>query len=226
MLAKIAKWSLYLLALAIIINTLSHTFDGDLGWHLRFGREASQSAFPYTDTYTWSFSGHNWTNHEWGGDLVYWFLYDNFNYGALIILSGLTVWLALILNIKNYDNNKPLSGAFVVVVLSLAMNFILTVRLAMLSALFFVLIILSLEKIEKKAYWYWPIIFWLWAAVHGSWILGFIIIGIYLFSYFFAKIIPPQYSFLTGKKMPWDNSTWRRVLGMSVVSAVAITLNP
>jgi len=226
MLTKIAKWALYLLSLALIINTLSHTFDGDLGWHLRFGAEITQGTFPYTDTYTWTFFGHNWTNHEWAGDILYWTLYNNLGYGALIAFTGLAVWLALILNIKNFSNNNPTIGAAVTVVLALALNFILTVRLAMLSALFFVLIILTLEKIEKKGYWYWPIIFWLWAAVHGSWILGFIIISIYLFSYLFAKIIPPRYAFLVGKKMLWDNATWWKVLGATALSALVIIINP
>lgn len=226
MLNKIAKWSLYLLSLALIINSLSHSFDGDLGWHLRFGKEITRGAFPYTDTYTWTFSGHNWTNHEWGGDIIFWSLYNNFGYGALIILTGLAIWLALILNIKNFSNKSQTTGAAVTVILALALNFILTVRLAMLSTLFFVLIILTLEKIEKKAYWYWPIIFWFWAAIHGSWILGFITIGIYLFSYLLTKIIPPKYSFLVGKKMLWDSATGWKVFIAAIISAITITLNP
>lgn len=226
MLNKIAKWALYLLSLALIINALSHSFDGDLGWHLRFGQEIFNGAFPYTDTYTWTFSGQNYTNHEWGGDIVFWTLYHNFGYGSLIALTGLAVWLALILNTKTFINKNQTIGAVILVILSLALNFILTVRLAMLSALFFSLIILTLEKIEKKTYWYWPIIFWFWSALHGSWILGFIVISIYIFSYLLTKIIPLKYSFLVGKKMLWDKTTCLKVIASTAISALVIILNP
>lgn len=226
MLQKITKSLLYILSFAIIINTLSYTFDGDLGWHLRFGKEINQGTFPYNDTYTWTFFGHNYTNHEWGGDIVFWLLYNNFGYSALIILCGLAIWLAVVLNIKNFNKNSDLSGPISAILIALSLNFILTVRLAMLSALFFALIIFTLEKINTKTYWYWPIIFWLWAALHGSWILGFITIFIYIFSYFITKIIKLYYPNFPGRKIDWDNLTVAKIITSTTISALILIINP
>lgn len=225
-LGKIAKWALYLLSLALIINTLSHTFDGDLGWHLRFGQEIINGSFPYSDTYTWSFWGHNYTNHEWGGDILFWSLYSHWGYYSLVLLTGLAIWLSLILITKTFTKEKSLIAPMVVILIAILANFIITARLAMLSTLFFALIIFTLEKLDKKTYWYWPIIFWFWAALHGSWILGFIVITIYLTSYLITQIIPTKYEILIGKKMIWDKKLWWKVLAATVASAVAVMANP
>lgn len=225
-LGKITRWVLYLLSLFLIINTLSHTFDGDLGWHLRFGQEVINGSFPYTDTYTWSFLGHNYTNHEWGGDVLFWSLYSHWGYYSLVLLTGLAIWLSLILIIKTFSKEKNLIPPAVIIIITALANFIITTRLAMLSALFFALIIFTLEKLDKKTYWYWPIIFWFWAALHGSWILGFIVITIYLTSYLIAEIIPTRYSMVVGKKMTWDKKLWWQALGATVVSALVVMINP
>ncbi|HAT04009.1 MAG TPA: hypothetical protein DCS29_04540 [Candidatus Magasanikbacteria bacterium] len=227
MLKKFSKWILLFLSLTLIINTLSHSFDGDLGWHLRFGKQVlTEKTFPYQDTYTWSFGGNDWTNHEWGGDIIFWLLYTNFSYSALILLAGISIWLALIFSVKIFSKKIEISDTLIIVLLSLVLNFILTVRLAMLSPLFFILIIVTLERTEKKSYYYWPILFWIWGAVHGSWILGFIAIGIYLFAYLITNVIPNRYSLLIGKKMIWDNVTAVKISIATILSALAITINP
>ncbi len=224
---KILSIALIIFGFYITLSILSNTFDGDLGWHLRFGQDAWNNNFQYTDNYTWGYLGNNWINHEWGGDLVFWFLYNNFGYFSLNIFIAIFLWTGFLSINKVFRTNSRLTTASILIsVLALiSVKFITVTRLAMLGPIFLVWLLWTLERIpDKKTYCWWPLILWLWSFFHGSWILGFIVINIYLVGNLIIKIFEHKNNktFNYG----WSWITIRTTIIWQIISGSAIMINP
>lgn len=224
---RIVKIILIVTGYAFIVMMMSRFIDADLGWHLRFGREWWQnSQFPYQDTYTWTNYGKLWVNHEWGGDILFWFIYERFGYSGLVLLMAGVVLAAFSLVVRIFQKTFTISSLAVVLVSLWITQHIIVMRLAMLAPLFLALLWYSLERLPTKhTYYFWPIFFWLWSALHGSWILGFIVIAIYIAgnigNLFFKKYVPRFY-----QSVGWSIKDIRVVLFWAVLSLLATLANP
>src|SRR5262245_21425533 len=66
--------------------------DPDIWWHLRNAEYLVQThQFPNQDMYSFTIPGHPWINHEWLGELPYYFAWRIHN------LAGVTfLWIALV----------------------------------------------------------------------------------------------------------------------------------
>jgi len=204
---------------------MSNFFDYDFGWHLRFGKDWLENGnFPYADTYTYAHFGQMWVNHEWGGDLLYWLIYKNFGYYPLVLFMPLLVISAFYVAQKTYGKYS-LTAAIVSLFLIWTMQHIFVARLAIFSFLFFATVWYSLQNPEKKLYRFWPVLFWIWAYLHGSFTLGFIIIAIYfggnLLNLFFCRFYP-RLALPTN----WNKKMFYSVLSYGVLSLAIIFLNP
>lgn len=223
--SKVVKALLAILLFVIILSKISNTFDGDLGWHLRFGSDAFNSNFQYHDSYTWPFFGQEWTNHEWGGDLVFWWMYANLGYFSLVLLVTSALFAAFYFATKIANGQTTISGLVVAIFAAQASSQIFVMRLAMLAPLFFIIVWYSLRKIpDKRCYYFWPLLFWVWSALHGSWVFGFIVINIYVAGNI-GQIILHRF------RPEFQSSSWRRVdfikiIGAQILSLLAIALNP
>jgi hypothetical protein len=226
--AKTSKILLYILGFAIALSIVSNAFDGDFGWHLRFGQDVWSGHFPYLDTYTWSFQNQPWTNHEWGGDIFYWLVYNHFGYFTLVILTSLAVWAAFFIIEKTFSKKISAVHLAVIAVSVWSVGHILVMRLSMIAFLLFAILLWSMERIENgkvKLVWLWPFLFWAWAAMHGSWILGFIAINIYVLGALIQRLAPSSWQkFLPGKI--WDNKLFLAVIAGEFAAAVIIIANP
>jgi len=213
----------FLAALAIVSNT----FDGDLGWHLRFGQEAWAGNFQYLDSWTYTFFSQPWVNHEWGGDLLFWFFYDKFGYFSLNLLVALALASAFFITQKTFFKKLSPADWLLALAFILSVKFLLVARLAMLAPLFFALLWLTLEKLpNKKTYYWWPLILWAWSALHGSWILGFILINIYLVGNAVAYFLNKKFPSLAGKNTGWTVTTFKNAILWQIISAAVVCLNP
>ncbi len=225
--AKIIKALLLAYNFVFILFIISSFLDPDFGWHLRFGKEwLEQGFFPYLESYTYTHLGQLWINHEWGGDLIYWLIYKNIGYYALVLATPFLIIGGFFVAQKIYQKKYTLIAAIVTTFLIWTTQHIFATRLAMVSLLFFAIFWYSVQNIEKiKLYRFWPLFFWLWAALHGSFTLGFIVIGIYflgnLINEFFLRYYPPL---SLGKS--WKKETYLRVIFWTSLSLATILINP
>lgn len=204
-------------------STISNIFDGDFGWYLRFGKDAMEHWFPYADTYTWSYFGQLWVNHEWGGNTLFWLLYKHFGYITLEVLSAIAITAAFmvmpIVFLKKISIGS-VSASFLCLV---SAGFMLSVRPTTLAPLFLVWLIYTLEQLpNRRLLLTWPPLFWLWAALHGSWILGVIVIFIYLSGSVVEKLFP-QFKM---KSSGWTVQTYQAVLASLSISFLISVINP
>lgn len=191
--------TLYTLIFFLLLkNSLSY-LDPDLGWHLKAGEEVTISKnVNKVNHYNYIFEdGSPWTNHEWFSDFIIFSIYDNYSYLALNIVFVLLIVLILIIAknfiIKNFTKDKR--SVYVILTLSLlgvlASRPHFGIRIQEAGPLFLLLEFIILHLFEnrtrdRKNKNYWRILIWLiplfyfWANMHGSFILGIFILFFYL----------------------------------------------
>lgn len=224
---KIITFLLILVSFIISICTISNTFDGDYGWHLRFGRDAFENNFQYLDSYTWPNYGQPWVNHEWGGDIIFWFLYSHFGHFAIVLLTAVSLTTSIIIVQKTFNKEINISFGLSATLSIMALQFIMAPRLAMIGPLFFSILVWTLEKIpQRKTYYLWPILIWLWSTIHGSWILAFITINIYIVGQIGQTILKKHWPKYMSKEIAWNLKTYINIILFEFISIGVILINP
>lgn len=227
MLQKIIKTTLIITGFILTVSLLSNTFDGDFGWHLRFGQDAVNGNFQYIDSYTWPYFGKSWTNHEWGGDVLFWIIYSTTGYFPIILIISASIWGAFLLIQKIFINRLTISGLLISIGGIASLKFLLVPRLAFLVLILLAVLWLSLERLPKhKSYYLWPPLIWLWSALHGSWVLAFIFINIYLGGNIIFLLIRKRISKLAGKDTGWSWAMIFHCLFWQLISAATLIANP
>lgn len=183
----------YFLLFGFLLRNSFSYLDPDLGWHLRVGEAIAQtSTVPHANTYNYTFNG-NWVDHEWLINYISFIIYDKFGYLALNIFFALIIILSFVLlNILTRKFSAKTSEGLMFFLQLFGLIACLPhfgIRMQEFGFLFFILelwIIFSFIKKRqiKNLFWLLPL-FFLWANVHGSFLLG---LGIIL-SYPLAKLI-------------------------------------
>ncbi len=189
--------SLIFIALAVFLlkNSFSYS-DPDLGWHLRIGQDIALSRqAPVINNYNYTLSGQSWVDHEW---LLNWLLALIFNYGGFLSLHLIFVFLALAAFFIAWRRSwRLLGGTLADKFLSCLFLFfgiwaslphlgirVQEVGLLGLSVLF---LIFSDFSRYRRYFWGLPVMFLIWANVHGSFLLGLVLVG----AYFIYSLLSP-----------------------------------
>jgi hypothetical protein len=173
-------------AVAVFITLAKGLADPDYFWHLTTGRLIlSDGAIPSTDPYSFTWFGRPWTDHEWLGQVTIAILVDGPGVAvaaivlALAAFGGLAVMSAAI---------RPLVPSTIAIVGATAVSALtlvpwLTIRPQALSWLLLAILLALLIRLQsdapRRALWTVPL-FALWANVHGLWVIGVGVAGIYL----------------------------------------------
>lgn len=177
---KILLSAFFVCVFAIKIFTF---FDPDLGWHIRAGQiVSSTNDVPRSDPWTYTMRGHEWIDHEWFVDLLFWELWSNDQWALvelsflLLSLFPLLFWIAKV--------RYPIELPFVL--LSAYMLFsVIGVRPQVISIFGFAIVAYLLrERLEKgsheRSFFLLPFIFWIWSNLHAGFAAGLFLFGIYL----------------------------------------------
>jgi hypothetical protein len=215
-----------LLVVLAVLTVRSRFDDPDMWWHLKMGQVIwTRHSIPTTDTFSYTTNHHAYVAHEWLSQLL---IYGAYRFGGY---PGLMLWLcffASALLIASYYLCSLYSGNAKVAFLG-ALNIWLfatsgfAVRPQMIGYLLLVfeLLLLHLGR-TRNPRWFLalPPLFAIWVNCHGSFFLGFIVAGIFLFTSVFnfesGSLVSPR----------WDPHS-RRMLAMAlVVSIAAMFVNP
>src|SRR5680860_72836 len=179
----------YFLVFLLIIRGGFSYLDPDFGWHLKVGQDISLSGqVPSTNIYNYTYTG-NWVDHEWLSNLALYHVYNFAGYEALVIFFALLIVLTLILlNIFAFQQSKYkiplwLSAALQLLGVLAAMPHF-GVRLQELALPLILLIIIILNYYEREGNWrallFLPPLFWLWASVHASFLIGLFLVAAFI----------------------------------------------
>lgn len=174
------------LYLFIFIAALYRPHDPDLGWYLKYGEYFFKYHHILRDNIlSTTMTDYHWVNHSWFTDIVQYAIYKNFGFFGLSIVGaavitmtffflfrafGLTLWDQILLS--------PLLLYFESAVNSTSLRAQLFTFL-FLSILFYLLNTYK-DSLSKKLFFI-PLLFLVWANMHGEFILGIALFFIWIF---------------------------------------------
>ena len=175
----------FLLFLGLFVLTLRPIEDPDFWWHLKTGELISETAtIPKSDPFSFSRAGYPWIAHEWLSEVIIYQTYKLGGHNLLILFFSLTITFSFFL-VYLRCRGKPFIAGFLILLSALASAPTWGVRPQTFSLLFTALFIFILDVFqEKRNSWILvslPILSILWVNLHGGYILGLVIICIYIF---------------------------------------------
>jgi hypothetical protein len=215
-----------LLVVLAVLTVRSRFDDPDMWWHLKTGEVISTThTIPTTDIFSYTTNHHVYIAHEWLSQVL---IYGAYRFGGY---RGLMLWMCFFTSailIAGYCLCSLYSGNAKVAFLG-AMTIWLfgtigfAVRPQVVGYLLLVveLLLLHLGRTrDPRCFFAMPPLFAIWVNCHGSFFLGLIVAGAFLFSSLFDL----QIGFLVSPR--WDPHR-RRMLALALVlSIVAMFVNP
>ncbi|HKT12283.1 MAG TPA: hypothetical protein VJW77_10710 [Terriglobia bacterium] len=162
--------------------------DPDTWWHLKYGDMILQTGrWPTVDT--WSFTVHGMPRiaYEWGGEVLTALAY---RMGGLRGMDVLLITLTSIIVILTYyfawlRCRNSYAAFFATFILLPIAVLCFTLRPQLIGYIFLLVTLILLERFrlgEQKNLWAVPVIFLLWVNTHGTFVLGFMVLGLYWLS--------------------------------------------
>src|SRR5258708_254144 len=151
--------------------------DPDFGWHVRIGEIIAKNGIPYTDPLSYTMPSYPFVSHEWLVDLITYHIYPTVGLFGLAFVYGLIALSALLLQIIRKSKKWAVLPLFLsgIVLLSFA-----GIRPQVISWFFFSLLLFIIFTKRFSVYKYFlPLLFALWANVHGGFAVGIVVLGIY-----------------------------------------------
>lgn len=196
--------------------------DGDTGWHIRNGQQILRThAIPRVDSFSATMSGHAWYAWEWLYDLLIAAIHQVFGLNGVVFYTAAIIAATFVLTF--YLAMRRGGGLFCtlfLVVLSLAASAVhFLARPHVVSWLFTVIWFELLDSSNHRRLVYLPPLMLLWVNLHGGFLLGFMLLGIYLF----AGIV----RYFAEKEQRAESAFWLKRLSLvTALSALATLVNP
>src|SRR5262245_26598708 len=205
--ASTAAWSFVLLGFGLA--TVTHA-DPDLWGHLRFGLDTlATHSLPASDPYSFT-QDRAWLNHEWLSEVLMAAAYQPLGTLGLRLLKAAILVLGFAMVWQTYRGAAlPAKIVAMAWLVFGAVHMVATVRPQLWSLLFTIVIARQLVVPSRHAYWALPVLFALWANLHGGWIVGLGIVGVWVA---FGGVVE------AGKRVP----TW----AMAVACVLATLATP
>lgn len=165
----------------------------DFWWHLKMGQLIlSSGSIPRTDLFSFTAAGETFVVQNWLSEIILFLIYKLGHFPLLIFFNTLLLVASLIpiyyLCRKSSCRFWPPLFAATLVSICMFGN----LRPQNFSFLFFALFYLLLENYRFKRHdrlWLLPVLMVLWVNIHGGFVLGLILIGLYLAPTFISKLL-------------------------------------
>jgi hypothetical protein len=205
------------IAFAAVLVLLGLTkADPDLFGHVRFGGDILRSGIPTRDPYSFT-SDIPWVNHEWLAEVVMWLAWAAGSGPGLVamklIVLAAVVWLAWS---TFAAAGLPMWATEALLLVLVFGTWLRTavIRPQLFSVLLFTLLAWILQSAgrghPRRLFWL-PPIFALWINLHGGWIVGYGVFGLWLIL-----------TVLAGRRpLPMTS-----LIGLGAACTVALLLNP
>lgn len=172
--------------LGIFIASLNTPRDPDLGWHLKYGEYFFKHGHVLRDNiFSTMMPDYKWVNHSWSSDLLSFFFFDNFGFIGITFLGALIVALTFYFFSKAFNLSTWNKAILFPIVLYFvnpvnAHSFRSQMLSYLLTGVLFYILYLGFEKNRKFLLLVIPL-FLAWANLHGGFVLGLALMGIYIF---------------------------------------------
>jgi hypothetical protein len=207
-------------------RTLSLTSDPDIWWHLADARLITTTHHMiWADPYSFTAPGQRLIDWEWLSEVPHLISYKAFGLRGIYLLA----WLAFCANIlfvywRSYWRSRHAGAAFWAAVVGFVLmtvnsgpRMILFGYLAMSAEL---AILEAAERGRRRLLWLLPPLFCLWINLHGTWLIGIVLLAVYIVCGFFSlKLGVFEQDAFTGAER-------KRLIAVFGASIVALLANP
>ncbi|MCX6544259.1 MAG: hypothetical protein NTV05_07560 [Acidobacteria bacterium] len=174
------------MTLLVLAFALSGTFaDPDLWGHVRFGQDILAShSIPRQDPYSFT-SDRPWINHEWLAEVLMAGAYGVAGSAGLIALKWLLaasalgiLWRAM----RHAGVFQPVAKGLLLLALGGAYSLMATIRPQLFSMLLYTILLALLNGVgrgHRRLLLWMPVLFAFWANLHGGWIVGLGVLGLW-----------------------------------------------
>ena len=183
-----SPFAIYALTIAGVfglVATARGLVDSDYYWHITAGRLVAERGILHTDPFSYTWGGRPWVMHEWLGELLMFWLTGGIGVGATSFVFGVvSVCGPLVLAWALRRAGVALLPLTIVtsLVVYLFASYA-TVRPQAISWLFLGVLLAGLVSVRPEHRWLpWlavPLL-WLWANVHGLYVVGLGVVGVYV----------------------------------------------
>jgi hypothetical protein len=166
--------------------------DASIGWHIRNGEHMLRThAITRTDLFSTTMGGQTWYAWEWLYDVVIAGIHHRVGLNGVVFFTAVIIALTFALTLRlSLQRGADLPVAVLLLALSLGVSMIhLFARPHVLSWLFTVIWFQILDSSESvndneshHRLWYLPALMLAWVNLHGGFVLGFALLGLYLMS--------------------------------------------
>jgi hypothetical protein len=148
--------------------------QSDTWWHLRAGHEMWSRGFVMLhDEFSFTAAGAYWPNHEWLSEIVFYLAYRAGGLPGLTVLAALCLTATLALSWHLMLGVPPRKLLFMAAAMPSLVP-VWTVRPHVFTLLFMMVLI---HLLLRRLYWPVPLLFALWANLHGGVALGFVVVA-------------------------------------------------
>jgi hypothetical protein len=179
--------ALFFVSLALIVPffTQHHLIngDGDLARHLRHGLYMLQHhTLIWNDPFSFTRPGEPFVPFEYGSQLIYALVFEVGGLAGVSLLAGLLIGAtyALLARLLLEREVDPLLVVLVTAAAAVLGFAHWIARPHLMSWVAIVLLFGLVERKRRPRIWIYPLLFALWANIHGGWLYGIALIGIYL----------------------------------------------
>jgi hypothetical protein len=214
-----------LVALVISVLADPRIAEADIWFHLRNAQELlTRHLFLRADLYTFTAAGAPLLNFEWLSELPYYFAFQAWGLRGLLSVYLVVLWVVFAgvyyLAVRRGAN---VGDAALVTMAGVALGcYSFGPRMLHFGWLCLIILLLVLERFQRigKGLWLLPPLFALWINLHGSWVFGFVVMGIYIVS----GLVEGEWGMVVSER--WTPAQLRKLLGAFAASAVALLANP
>jgi len=205
-----------LFGFAVGIERLS---DNSFFIHLATGRYILDHGIPHHDSYSFTAPGTKFVAQSWLAELLYGVLDRGFGPFGIRVLGALTgaAITVLAFRLALRLSRERMRAALLSVAALSGIYVLWSERPLLLGLLFFMILLWIVEVpdcwVGRHPYVSMPVVFWLWANVHGTFALGFFYVGLHLLG-----------RWLDGAR-PWEGREQKLLVGGAIAFA-ATFVNP
>jgi hypothetical protein len=210
----------YIALLAVFVMAVQPSLDTDSWWHLRSGAWILENGqILKSDPFSLTRQGQTWVYPGWLSQIILYSVYNLLGFAGSNLFTALMVLTAFGILWATLEG-KELLRAFILLLAAATSALYWSARpqiftLVLASACLFLLE--SAKKGKRKRLWILPVLIALWVNIHGGFIVGYLLIGIY----FLSEVIDVIISMVLNQKK--NHEEWQnRKEFLSVLSAAGI----
>ncbi|EKE02123.1 MAG: hypothetical protein ACD_20C00425G0020 [uncultured bacterium] len=193
-----------------MFSLIHNGVDRDIWHRLAVGSMFFQTGWILNhDIFAYTPTKDMWIDHEWGSGVIFYFLSNHFgDYGLIglkVILAFAVLSLILASNQLITTDKKYRISFYILTLVALWPGYGSTIRCQLFTYLFFTLWVYILERIrrgENRFIWIFPATMLLWVNLHGGFVAGLGLLGLYTVGEFLNRKNPVKYLKIIALTLP------------------------